>query len=181
MKNATVASGYSLGNENKSGISSPPRIPLPVPLPLVQPVLARLVRRVARGRPELFRRLGPHCEKSFLIDPVNLPFAFMLRPHPEKPSLRAHRRTASRTEHDARIAGSLLSLLEMIDGGLDGDALFFSRSLVVEGDVEAVVALRNALDDLEGSVADDLAGAFGPPGRLALALLRRRRRHGRRD
>jgi predicted lipid carrier protein YhbT len=35
----------------------------------------------------------------------------------------------------------------MVDGAFDGDALFFSRSLQVEGDMEALLALRNAVDD----------------------------------
>ena len=39
---------------------------------------------------------------------------------------------------------------------------------------EAVVSLRNALDDIEGSIAQDVADAFGPPGRIALDILRRR-------
>jgi predicted lipid carrier protein YhbT len=82
-------------------------------------------------------------------------------------------RRSRKTAHDARIAGTFLTLLDMVDGRLDGDALFFTRDLIIEGDTEAVVVLRNALDDLEGSVADDIAAAFGFPGRMALAALRR--------
>ena len=66
----------------------------------------------------------------------------------------------------------------MVDGRLDGDALFFSRDLQVSGDTEAVVSLRNALDDLEGSVADDVAAVFGTPGRFALGGLRALRSRG---
>jgi predicted lipid carrier protein YhbT len=40
-------------------------------------------------------------------------------------------------------------LLGMIDGTYDGDALFFSRDLTIEGDTEAVLALRNALENAE--------------------------------
>lgn len=50
---------------------------------------------------------------------------------------------------------------------------FFSRDLIVEGDTEAVVCLRNALDDLDGSITDDVARFFGPPGRAGLSCLRR--------
>jgi len=60
-----------------------------------------------------------------------------------------------------------------IDADLDGDALFFSRALVIEGNTEAVVSLRNALDDIDGSVAERVAAMFGPPGRATLAMLRR--------
>lgn len=168
------------GARDSAGISSLPRIFLaPVPLFLLQPLLGRIVRRIAARRPELFARIGPHKDKIFLIDPVNMPFVMLLQPDPENPGLRAARRREN-PYYDSRIAGSFLTLLDMIDGRLDGDALFFTRELSVEGDTEAVVCLRNALDDLEGSVPDDIAAMFGPPGRAALSALRRIRsaRHG---
>jgi predicted lipid carrier protein YhbT len=65
----------------------------------------------------------------------------------------------------------------MIDGSLDGDALFFSRDLRISGDTEAVVTLRNALDDLDGSVVDTVLRSFGPLSgiaTLALAAIRER-------
>ncbi len=34
--------------------------------------------------------------------------------------------------------------------------------------------LRNALDDVDGSIAEETAAMFGPPGRAILAQLRRR-------
>jgi predicted lipid carrier protein YhbT len=149
----------------------------PFPVTLLQPVLARAIRHVIATRPGIFNRIGPHTGKRFLIDPVDLPFAMLLRPDPRRPSLRAVRRD-ERPGHDARIAGRFLTLLDMVDGRLDGDALFFTRELAVEGDTEAVVCLRNALDDVEGSVIEDCAELFGPLGQHALALLRRLRGHG---
>lgn len=142
-----------------------------MPLPLLQPFLKKIVRNIARNRPELFSRLGPHREKIFLIDPVNMPFVFLLIPDAESPELRACRRSENRP-HNARIAGTFLTLLNMIDGRLDGDALFFTRDLMIEGNTEAVVVLRNALDDLEGSIVDDIALQFGPVGGAVLAVLR---------
>jgi len=143
----------------------------PVPLILLQPLLHRIVTKIARLRPEIFGRIGPHTNKCFVIDPVNMPFVLVLHPDPGRPRLRAERRGVP--AYDARIAGSFLTLLAVADGRLDGDALFFTRALIIEGDTEAAVCLRNALDDLEGSVADDIAAMFGPPGRATLALLRR--------
>lgn len=150
----------------------PRRVLAPVPLPLLQPILGRIVRGAARNRPELFSRLGPHQGKTYLIDPLNMPFVFLLTPNPASPRLRACRRGRN-VVHDARIAGTFLTLLDMIDGRLDGDALFFTRDLIIEGDTEAVVVLRNALDDLDGSIADEIAAPFGPVARAALSALRR--------
>jgi predicted lipid carrier protein YhbT len=150
----------------------------PVPLGFLQPVLNRIATHVAHTRPELFDRLGPHAGKRFLIDPTDLPFILLLTPERDLPRMTAHRRH-ERPEHDAAIAGTFFTLLDMIDGSIDGDAMFFSRDLVVTGDTEAIVALRNALDDFEGSALDSVVGSFGPlsgPAGLALSGLRAIRR-----
>ncbi len=44
----------------------------------------------------------------------------------------------------------------MMHGTLDGDALFFSRDLAVEGDTSSVLALRNAIDDAELDLAEEI-------------------------
>ncbi|AGH97674.1 hypothetical protein A11S_851 [Micavibrio aeruginosavorus EPB] len=61
----------------------------------------------------------------------------------------------------------------MIDGRYDGDALFFSRDIYIEGDTEAVVCLRNALDDIDGNIADYVAHFFGKPGKKILNIARK--------
>ncbi|MBZ0148514.1 MAG: SCP2 sterol-binding domain-containing protein [Pseudorhodoplanes sp.] len=143
----------------------------PAPLFLLQPILRRIVHHVAAGNPALFQRLGPHRAARFVIDALGLPFVLLLRPDPDNLVLRAYPRDAA-PEHDARIAGRFLDLVGLLDGGADGDALFFSRDLDVTGNTEAVVCLRNALDDVEGSIAKSVADLFGPPGRIALAAIR---------
>lgn len=155
----------------------------PVPLVLVQPILSRIASHVARSRAELFRRLGPHAGKRFLIDPTDFPFVLVLTPEQDRPRLRAYRRHEN-PPHDAGIAGRFLDLLDLIDGSLDGDALFFSRALHVTGDTEAVVALRNALDDFDGSALDSVVAALGPltqPATPALSAYRHIRSGQRHD
>ena len=148
----------------------PPLNELPVPLLPLQPILYRIVRRVAELHPALFERLGKHQRTNFVIDLTDLPFALHLRPFPPSLILRAVRRNRL-PKHQAHIAGDFLTLLRMLDAEEDGDAIFFSRDLVISGDTEAVVTLRNALDDVEGSIAEDVAGMFGAPGRMALERL----------
>jgi len=144
----------------------------PMPLFLLQPILRRIAAKVARENPSLFNRLGPHKTARFVIDPQGLPFGLLLIPNPDALTFRAFHRSAEPAS-DARIGGKFLDLLGLLDGGADGDALFFSRDLDVTGNTEAVVCLRNALDDVEGSIAESVAGMFGPPGRATLAGLRR--------
>ena len=145
----------------------------PVPLAVLQPIFTRIAAHVAQSRPGLFARLGPHTHKR-QIDRIDLPFVLVLVPDAAQPHLRAYRRY-EKPAHDAGIAGTFFNLLDMIDGSLDGDALFFSRDLRVSGDTEAVVALRNALDDFEGSALDSVVSSFGAlsaPAALALSAVR---------
>lgn len=146
-----------------------------LPLLPMQPILKATIERVIRRCPEVVDRLEGKTDCVFLIDPVNLPFVFLLRVHPAEPMLVACRR-ASSPDYDARIAASVLTLMDLADGKVDGDALFFTRDLVVEGDTEAVVCLRNAMDDQEYSVLDEVADCFGIAGNIALSRLRNIRR-----
>lgn len=142
------------------------------PVFLLQPILRRIVTRIATQHNEVFDRLGAHTKTSFLIDPVDFPFALHLIPDPTALQFRAVARSQM-PSHQAGIAGRFLTLLRLVDADVDGDALFFSRDLTISGNTEAVVCLRNALDDVEGSIANDVADMFGPIGRFALDQCRR--------
>jgi predicted lipid carrier protein YhbT len=135
-----------------------------LPLTPVQPLLAMLLGAVVRRHPGIFERLGEHASKRFAIDPTDLPFAFVLHPLPSAPRIRAVRTTAG---VDVRIAGPLAALIGLTDGTYDGDALFFARDIAVEGDMEAVLALRNAIDDAGVDLIADAAADFGPVASLA--------------
>lgn len=132
----------------------------------------RMLRFIIKKRPDIFARLGSYSRKTFLIDPVDMPFVFILRPDRQNPKLSMHTRNDN-IEHHASISATFLRLLGLLDGKVDGDAMFFSRDLVIGGDTDAVVCLRNAIDDVEGSIADDVAEFFGLPASLGLNMLRK--------
>lgn len=140
---------------------------------LVQPLLGHVAARIARRHPTLFARLGPHQATDYVIDAIELPFALHLRPDPQNLVFRAVPRDAL-PPAGATIRGRFLMLLQLLDSDEDGDSVFFSRELTIGGNTEAVVRLRNALDDVEGSIAEEAAAMFGPPGQAILAQLRRR-------
>lgn len=139
-------------------------------LPL-QPLLARVLRRVVDDHPEIFNRLGSYQRCRYLIDAAQFPFLLALCPDPAGPSLRAVPRRPA-PQCDARISGSCAQLVRMVDGGLDGDALFFSRDIHISGNLEAVVCLRNAIDDIDGSIMDSVWGILGRPGKRIATRLR---------
>lgn len=145
------------------------RIVRPLPLSPLQLPLSLVLRSAVARHPHIFERLGEHADKRFGLDPVDLPFSFVLTPQPKAPSLIAVRRLPAGLP--IRIAGPLLALLGLVDGSYDGDALFFSRDLVVEGDVAAVLALRNAIDDAGVDLVAEAAALFGPLAPLGQRML----------
>jgi predicted lipid carrier protein YhbT len=151
----------------------------PLPSVLLQPVLTLALGAVARLHPTVFERLGAYADTVFLIDPIDLPFRLLLRPTPERPRLSVAR-AEDAAAAGATIRGSLLALIELLEGRLDGDALFFSRRLLIEGDTEAVLALRNAVDGEEIDLVDDVLARAGPLARPARHAARRLRRLARR-
>lgn len=133
----------------------------PLPPKLLQPALTAALEAMRRRHPEVFRRLADVGAPRYLIDPVDLPFVFVFETAPDRPRLRAVRETADLAA-TATIRGPFAALIGLMQGEIDGDALFFSRALVIEGDTEAVVALRNAVDGEEIDVRDSLLCALGP-------------------
>ncbi len=133
----------------------------PLPPMLLQPFLDVVTTIISRRHPGLFDRLAGLAESTFLIDAIDLPFGFVLRPSPP-PSLEAVAKDRQTETPTATIRGPLLTLIRLLEGKLDGDALFFSRDLVVEGDTEAVVTLRNAIDGAGIDLLDDLLSVSGP-------------------
>ena len=156
------------GNSNRS--QSPSLSPVlllgflvrPLPIAGLQPLLRYAMQRMKNRHAEVFDRMAANGEMAFLIDPIDLPFAFELNIVPSPSSLYAIERPSQLPAHmSAAIRGSLMSLLALIEGRVDGDALFFSRDLMIEGDTEAVLALRNAVDGADIDIIEDLS-AVGP-------------------
>lgn len=143
----------------------------PLPAPLLSPFLDLAMTAMRRRHPEVFERLEALGEVAFLIDPVDLPFAFLLRLNGHAPRLRPVGEGEDPGPTAAAIRGPLRVLIDLLQGRLDGDAAFFSRDLAVEGDTEAIVTLRNAVDNGEIDVIEDLLSLLGPfdrPARRAL-------------
>lgn len=116
---------------------------------------------MARRHPSVFERLSDLGAPTFLIEPRELPFGFLLRVGASRPRIEVVA-DPSAEQATARICGSLAALIELLEGRLDGDALFFSRELLVEGNTEAIVALRNAVDGAGVDVVADLLSVLGP-------------------
>ncbi len=127
--------------------------------------LSLAARAAARRHPALFERLAAIPHPTFALVPDELPFAVIVRADTRRPKIRA---IAKGDLDPSRVAavvrGPLRLLAALADGRQDGDTLFFSRRIAIEGSTEAAVALRNALDNAD---LDGLAELILPPGPAA--------------
>lgn len=137
----------------------PPIVGLPL-----GPLLTLSLRSFARRRPELFERVGEYCTARYLIDPTDLPFAFMVIPNGASAVVHVVNGSSLQISNVV-VRGPLMALLGILDGTFDGDALFFHRTISISGQTEAIVALRNAIEDAELRPSD-LLGLSGTAGRL---------------
>jgi predicted lipid carrier protein YhbT len=128
-------------------------------------LLTLSLRSFARRRPDLFERLGEHRQASYLIAPTDLSFAFRVIPDGAS-SVVSITTASAQPASDVLIRGPIMALLGLLDGTFDGDALFFHRTLSISGRTEAVVALRNAIENAELRPSD-LLGLTGRAGRVA--------------
>ncbi len=120
----------------------------------------------------------PHAQDGgigIVVSPLDLGMDLYMRLDPVKSVLR-RATAADRKAAEATIIGPLPALLQLLEGTSDGDALFFSRTLKIEGRTDIVVALRNALDgeniDIRQAVVESF-GLLGPVARRALKVAER--------
>jgi hypothetical protein len=74
---------------------------------------------------------------------------------------------------DAEIRGNLMALIDLLEGRIDGDAMFFSREIEITGSTAVIVAVRNTLDREEILITDEIAAMFGPLERPARRIAQR--------
>jgi O2-independent ubiquinone biosynthesis accessory factor UbiT len=133
-------------------------VPL-IPLVPIELLARRLFKLLLLAHGDMFERLGAHKSSRFSFAPTDLPLVFLVEPG-------IHRLTVVRKGDaftaDAGVEAPLVMLLALLEGRCDADALFFSRDLKVSGDMEAMLAMRNALDDCDINLPRDLALIGGP-------------------
>ncbi|WP_208982670.1 ubiquinone anaerobic biosynthesis accessory factor UbiT [Pannonibacter phragmitetus] len=155
--------------DTPSGAGQPPSIPemppflaLGLRLAPAAPaafVLTGAARQIVARHPGLMTRLGAYRHSRFALTASDVPLTFLMDLSQEPLTITLH---AAPPTADARITGKLAALVGLVHGVWDGDALFFSRDLTIEGDTSAALALRNAIDDAELDLGAEIARLTGP-------------------
>lgn len=144
-----------------------------MPEALLSKIAADVFGAVLAAHPAIVERLGDHAARTFDFVATDMDLRFRILPAQRSISLsRGAGSTRPAAEADAAVEGPLHLLLLLAEGGADADALFFSRDLTVTGDMEALLALRNGLDDCRIDIPASLAGLAGPFGGMAERLAR---------
>jgi len=145
-----------------------------LPRPVVAHLAAAVLRGLRQSHPRLLDNLARLEPAVVHIAPTDLPYRFALALGTVPVTLDIVARDAPRA--DATVMAPIATLVELLEGRIDSDTLFFRRDLRIEGNTEVVVGLRNVMDRDELSVAailDALAGPLGPPARVAARRLDR--------
>ncbi len=141
-----------------------------LPLPLLQSGINVAMKNVASNHAGAFERMGDNKYK-YLIIPTDMSVAFIFEPLTPCPKMTAVKNLDNYKPNVAAvISGQFEKLVELMQGKTDGDALFFSRELLVEGDTEAVVSLRNCMDSAEIDLFKELLLPLGPFAPMASKL-----------
>ncbi len=139
-----------------------------MPSALLQRAVDVLMERLRARHAGLFRNLERLKASSVRFEPLDVPHRFVLSFGKSGVSL-----AVADAKADACVKGNLSALLDMLEGRIDGDKLFFSREIDITGKAETVVALRNTLDREEIDLLDDIVSFFGPfkrPARKAVLI-----------
>lgn len=127
-------------------------------------ILTHIGRALAKNHPDVLRRLAPYGGRTLVIaiEDMDLELTLTLG---TLVSLGVAATTQQRRA-DAAIRGPWPALLALLEGRADGDALFFSRAIAIEGDTDLVLAIRNAIDGVRIDLLHDVARACGPFGAI---------------
>ena len=120
-----------------------------------------VVQRIRRRHPKLFANLARLPKAVAVLAPTDTPHRFALTMGQEPVAFTLLEEGEGLTP-DATIAGTLDSLIAMLEGQADGDTLFFSRDIQVTGDTTVIVGLRNTLDREEIDLMGEILSLFGP-------------------
>lgn len=123
-------------------------------------LLTRIGRSLAERHPAVLQRLAPYggCLVVIAIEDAGIDLALTLG----TPICLGVATAAQQRRADAVIRGAWPALLALLEGRADGDALFFSRDIAIEGAADLVLAIRNAIDGVGIDLLRDLVAACGP-------------------
>ena len=144
-------------------------------LDLLSLALQRVANRIYQQHPDAAERLESIYGTRFLVTITNLPFRCLITVFSRHVAVDCNLRYPPSA--DVCVSGNYQALAQIFEGDADADSLFFSRDIQIQGNIEALVTLRNALDNEEINIVSELTphfGRFAGVANEALQLVNRR-------
>ncbi len=142
----------------------------PMPRAPLQLLAAAVLRQMKTRYAPIFSRLLPLGAVTIVLDPIDLPFSVCFRPNARRTELSIL--DGQSPPADCTIRGPLHALISLLQGETDADAMFFARSLSVEGDMSIALTLRHAIDGQDINLAADFSRALGLPRQITDRVVR---------
>jgi predicted lipid carrier protein YhbT len=114
--------------------------------PLLQQAINKLVQMFSDLHPNVINRMAEFTPAIIILNPIDMPFSFLVEFTANNMNILIIDDQHYTGDDITKISATLSFFLNMLEGELDGDALFFSRQLIIEGDTTIIVALRNILE-----------------------------------
>jgi predicted lipid carrier protein YhbT len=130
------------------------------PLFVQEMLVNRMARHIAARHPSMISRLSDSEGKVYAFHVAELPFIITLCMKKGVPLIKLRERK-NRPHAAVTLTATLKTFIDLFEGKSDGDALFFSRELVVEGDTEALLLLRNAIESDDIDLPREIFSMFG--------------------
>ena len=132
-----------------------------IPKIIVQKAIDSLTAYFTKIHPGVVDRMSDYAPARIVLNPTDMPFYFLA----EFTKSNFHILYIENDDIDLQeittISATFDFFLKMLERQSDGDALFFSRQLMIEGDTTIVVALRNILEAENVNINDDINETFG--------------------
>lgn len=137
---------------------------------LLNPVISRSILQIGidkltnlfvKQHPRVISKMAKFTPCRMVLIPIDMPFCFFVEFTPDDLNINIIDNNAFSGDNLTCIKSSLELFVKMLEGNLDGDALFFSRKLSIEGDTTSIVALRNILEAESINIKDDIEETLG--------------------
>lgn len=141
------------------------RLIAPLPLWPLTVTLSHLVDRLMQRNQTVMARLVAISGTKFAITARDIGLTFHVVINESTILVR----TARTPDPDAHVTidGTIKQLVALLEGEIDGDALFFSRDLAVAGNTESLLTLRNAIDSANIDLRQEILSLLSPFDNIA--------------
>ncbi|MCC7413649.1 MAG: SCP2 sterol-binding domain-containing protein [Gammaproteobacteria bacterium] len=141
-----------------------------LPQRVVSRLASAVVRGLGRSHPKMMVNLTQLDRAVVYVAPTDLPYGFALAIGREPVTLTIV--DGPPVAADASVSASVAVLVDLLEGRIDSDTLFFRRDLRISGNTAVIVGLRNVLDREELRLTDELGALCGPlrPAARAVAI-----------